>query len=769
MSKRLIVVLVVIPWIAGCDIDFSFLFGRGPEANVVELRKFASERELRDYIVEQSNNSFRGGPFEDTIAVAESDGAAAPGNAPSPGSAGGDADGGTGTNLQGDDGNSVPFSSTTEQEEGVQEADVVKNDGQYIYVLSRGNLRIVQANPPESAQQMASVELDGFGRDLYLLDNRVVALTTPEFSAIPVDTPVVVGDGPEPEPGSDGAAPIADDGKTVGLDIAIAPPRFFIPQVEVTVIDVTDRSNPQVLSRTTLDGSLTTSRMIGDRLHLVIVNHPTNFVESVSDAELGELLPDVVVEMSGTQEERKDISDVDGFFRPADPDGLGFTSVVSMDIDDPAGFSAQTVVGFPANVYSSTEALYLTNSQFRFDGTARESTDIYKFAYTDDGTSLAAAGSVPGRVLNQYSMGEHDGFLRLATTVRTGGGFEPGTTRNDVYVLEQVGDSLEMAGSVEGLAPGESIFSARFIGDRGYLVTFEQIDPLFTLDMSDPRDPQAVGELKVPGFSTFILPLNDNYLLTVGRHTDENQQFIFPEGVRLSIFDVSDFANPQLAHFEVIGTNGGSSEALHNPKALTYFGQRDLLALPVELYNFGPVLVGGPEESVNVDGGGSPDSTDGDTDMLDAPPPDDPVTSGTNGMEPMPEPVPEPQPAPPPVDVGISFDEGFFSGLYVYRATPEGGFEFLGRLSALRNDRAYFGPEFTRGIFIGDTVCAVTSDNVQVSMVEDVEEPVATVDFPVPDSAGPPILIDPVVDVAGDGDLRMGDGATSTPASDDAS
>ena len=187
-------------------------------------------------------------------------------------------------------------------------------------------------------------------------------------------------------------------------------------------------------------------------------------------------------------------------YRPTDPDGFGVVVVVSLDVAErDAGFSAAGIVAEPGLVYSSLEALYLTDTQWDYFGNERTTTDIYKLDYEGRGAVPVATGSVSGRVLNQYSMGESDGFFRVATTSGSDFWWGGSEQSNNVYVLEQTGDSLVVAGRIEDIAPGEEIMSARFIGDRGYLVTFEQIDPLFTLDLTNPRNPQVVGELEGAG------------------------------------------------------------------------------------------------------------------------------------------------------------------------------------------------------------------------------------------------------------------------------
>ena len=186
---------------------------------------------------------------------------------------------------------------------------------------------------------------------------------------------------------------------------------------------------------------------------------------------------------------------------------------------------------------------------------------------------------MPGAVLNQFSMDESRGYFRIATTIgrvsKSGGG-----TSNNLYVLNS---TLGVVGSLEGLAPGEDIYSARFMGDRCYLVTFKKVDPLFVIDLEDPENPQVLGKLKIPGYSDYLHPYDENTLIGVGKETVEAEEgnFAWYQGVKVSLFDVSDVSDPkELAKYE-IGDRGTDSPALYNHKAFLFSLRRNLLVIPV--------------------------------------------------------------------------------------------------------------------------------------------------------------------------------------------
>ena len=205
-------------------------------------------------------------------------------------------------------------------------------------------------------------------------------------------------------------------------------------------------------------------------------------------------------------------------------------------------------------------------------------TDLYKFSIGDASVDLAATGQVPGWVLNSFSMDEEGAQFRIATTSSSSDG-----TSNNVFVLAEQGDELTITGGVTGLAFTERLYSARFIGDRGYLVTFRPVDPLFTLDLSDPASPQVLGELKIPGFSSYLHPIEGDLLIGVGRDVDETTNRA--KGVQVSVFDVSDPANPTRIDVETFGEDWATTSDIdHDHHAFAWFGAQQTLALPITRY-----------------------------------------------------------------------------------------------------------------------------------------------------------------------------------------
>ena len=291
--------------------------------------------------------------------------------------------------------------------------------------------------------------------------------------------------------------------------------------------------------------------------------------------------------------------DCASFHASTAPTTLGHTTVTALNLTRPDAGALLTSLLSPADeVYASPQSLYVTMRHYWRPGARadQEHTYIHKFDTASDPLRIryVASGGVPGRILDQFSLSEDKGSLRVATTQRL-----LATITNGVHVLQAQGGRLEQVGFVAGLAPGEQLYSSRFLGDRGYLVTYRVVDPLFTIDVSDPRQPRQVGELKVPGFSTYLHPIDRDHLLAIGRETAETGSGgIRVIGLALQVFDVSDFANPRLMHKQVFGTWGSSSEAENDHKAFNYFPARGVLAIPFS--DWTPSRVNGFQSSLEL-------------------------------------------------------------------------------------------------------------------------------------------------------------------------
>lgn len=723
---RYLFLLIPIGCSIGCDVINSLPFdlpsglidaGGSSDAGSAKLISFESEQDALAYFREEISARHRRGGRDMMFGLPAPMGGMqdmAPGFGPFEGQS---------VATAGDDAaQSAPgFSQTTTQEFGVDEADVVKTDGTFLYMLSGGRLRIVRLHPADQLASISEVELDGVGRELFL-DGDLVVVLSEQYGGMLFDDVISMG-----------------TSDAIGDVVIVGGPGGFAPasrpQTIVTLVDVSDAESPQVRSRTRFDGSMASSRMIAGSLYVVIANFQRFFHDvmpmlgrpqlDVSAVDLETLLPDFErIDADGTRT-AGDVLTWEDLYRPEDADGFGIVSVIGMVPRDGAAFDAVGVVAEPGLIYSSREALYLTDTNFDLFENSRRNTNIHKLAYQDGQAVPVATGRVPGRILNQYSMSEFGGFLRVAATVRPNGLSDGlfAVPHNDVYVLAQEGDALNVVGSVEGIAPRETIQSARFIGDRGYVVTFEQVDPLFTLDLSDPTDPRVVGELKVPGFSTFIVPMDQDHLLTVGQFIPDDAAFFRPWGVQLSIFDVSDFAAPVLADSVVLGEGSGAfSEALHNPKAFTYFAESGLVALPVSIFEPGPIFFEGPGFGFGFQEG---DVRPGGMDAPMQGPmhgPDGMITDAPVDVADPPVVIADPPPGFVDPGSGAPLVRGGFDGLVVFRVSPDAGFSELTRISTRFDQAGFSSGSYTRGVFLADNVFAVTDIGIRGGAVDPTDD-----------------------------------------------
>ncbi|MGB5926154.1 MAG: beta-propeller domain-containing protein, partial [Dehalococcoidia bacterium] len=413
-------------------------------------------------------------------------------------------------------------STTNIQVAGVDEADIVKTDGMYIYLASGNKTIIVRAYPPDQAQVLSEIELEGTVIGIFINEDRLVVFEeeTPYYPY--------------------------HDVRWEGVDKMYVPYRS--PKTYIKVYDVSDRANPQLEREISANGQYISSRMIGDYAY-VVTNEPVY-------EEEGEVnLPKIHCGGNETEIPAEDIyySDVSDYY-------YMYTTIIAINTqnDDQEPAYETILLGASSTLYVSTNNIYLTFPVWGTDILGREvwdspRTSIHRLHIEGAEVDYVASGEVPGMMLNQFSMDEYDSHFRVATTTYGE------TTRNHVYILDM---GLTIVGSVEDLAPGETIYSARFMGERGYLVTFRQVDPLFVIDLSDPNNPRELGYLKVTGYSDYLHPYDENHLIGIGKETTEEGEFAWYQGVKISLFDVSDVNNPQEISKLEIGDRGTDSPVL---------------------------------------------------------------------------------------------------------------------------------------------------------------------------------------------------------------
>jgi uncharacterized secreted protein with C-terminal beta-propeller domain len=430
------------------------------------------------------------------------------------------------------------YSTTNIQVAGVDEADIVKTDGEYIYLVSGNKTIIVKAYPPEQAQVISEIELEGTVLGIFINGDRLVVFEeeTPYYPYYDIRW------------GSAGETYM---------------PLIVSPKTSIKVYDISDRANPRLQRELSADGQYVSSRMIGDYAY-VVINEPVY----EQDDELN--LPKVYSGGNETEIPATDIyySDVSDYY-------YMYTTIMAINTqnDDQEPTYETILLGASSNVYVSLNNIYLTFPVWGTGVGDFDKSSIYRIQIEGDKVEYVASGEVPGMVLNQFSMDEYEGYFRVATTTHGE------TPRNNVYVLNM---ALNITGSLENLAQGETIYSARFMGERCYLVTFRNIDPLFVIDLSDPRNPQRLGELKITGYSSYLHPYDETHIIGIGKETvAEREDFAWYQGVKISLFDVSDVNNPvEVGKYE-IGDRGTDSPVLWDHKAFLFDKSRNLLVIPI--------------------------------------------------------------------------------------------------------------------------------------------------------------------------------------------
>jgi hypothetical protein len=474
------------------------------------------------------------------------------------------------------DGDGVDYSTTNVQEEGVDEPDIVKTDGRHLYVMNASTLYVFDIRSGEP-KLVGSLGLRGYGHELLVSGDRVLALTTYW------DDPVL-----QPQPAQ---------------DFAPYPYPYPEPATRMFEIDVSDASAPRLLNTLTLEGYYVSARLRDSVARIVIATPPSPWpVEEQTEAEqrrairrtrLSTWIPDGVLRDRVRDKRRvRRMVACDDVRRPATYSGPGMLTVLTVDLarglkpldSDSLMTDAQTI-------YASKRSLFVAAEQW-FDPTASDPerqvepgrfTAIHRFAIGDpESAEYRASGHVRGFVLNQFSLSEHDGALRVATTDQPPwrAGADQRESESFVTVLDERDRVFHQVGRVGGLGRGERIFAVRFLGDRGYVVTFRQVDPLYTLDLSNPEKPAVRGELKILGFSSYLHPIGDDLLLGLGQDANEQGQ---TQGTQLSLFDVSDLGSPKRLHSETLGEST-SSAAEHDHHAFLYWPPTKLTVVPVSAY-----------------------------------------------------------------------------------------------------------------------------------------------------------------------------------------
>ncbi len=548
---------------------------------------------------------------------------------------------------------STDYSTTNIQVLGVDEPDIVKNDGKYIYAVTEGNVVIMDAFPPAGAKVVSVLEEPkGSFQSVFINGDKLIAFGSREHR-----WPVIEKAQADANAGGSGETGVSNS--KIAAEMQYYP--YYGEQSSfIKVYDVSNREKPKLVKTIVKRGNFVQARMIENKVYAIFSEYPYGGIPR----------PMPLLEVDGEAREIAP-SEISYFDYPSY--GYQYTAVLGFDLNDLAKRETKKIVlmGSGQNIFVSRENAYITYTQqgrnyyyddwrpyertimplmpqeeiakiqavdntnvsewrknkqkikiassyvqsapfteqlrleilsavySEFDKAAtpetataivpkrvsEETTAIHKISLGEK-IQYEAFGEVPGHVLNQFSMDEYNGFFRIATTLGTTwfrpGGGSYGTSANNVYVLDA---GLEQVGALEDLAPGESIYSARFMGDKAYLVTFKKVDPLFVIGLADPENPKMLGKLKIPGYSDYLHPYDENHLIGLGKDAvpAKDGDFAWYQGVKLSLFDVSDVSNPREISSFKIGDRGTESYALDEHKAFLFSKSKGLLVIPILL------------------------------------------------------------------------------------------------------------------------------------------------------------------------------------------
>ncbi len=522
----------------------------------------------------------------------------------------------------------IDYSKTNVQVEGVDEADVIKTDGKYVYAVSNNNLFIIEAYPAENANILSKIAFKSMPQDIYINGDYLIVF--------------------------------GQDQELYNTELYKGLRRPWSSFTFLKVIDIKDRKNPKEVRDLDFEGSYFNSRMIGDYVYFVTNYNSYYYIDETPVPMIIENGKDII---------NKCVTDKCAmppvYYFDIPYDNYNFTTVTAINVKDAneKAASESYLLSGNQNMYVSQNNIYIAYTKYiseyqlmmevikevvyprlsakdqeriakieqtenyilspqeKMEKTARiianfgstmteeekinfdkeikdrvkkkyndiskelEKTVIHKIAIDKGKLEYKTFGEVTGQVLNQFSMDESGGYFRIATTKNTtwsrlAEGNES-QSYNNLYVLDE---NLKVIGSLEKLAEGERIYSVRFMQGRAYMVTFRQTDPLFVIDLKEPANPKVLGKLKIPGFSNYLHPYDDNTLIGIGKETEESEWGgVLTKGVKLSLFDVSDVTNPKEIDKHELGDRGSDSIALNDHKAFLFSRDKNLLVIPVSI------------------------------------------------------------------------------------------------------------------------------------------------------------------------------------------
>lgn len=456
-------------------------------------------------------------------------------------------------------------STTNNQVEGIEEGDITVVNERYLFVAKEQAVIITEAADAKNLKQVAKLipVKEGYVQKL-MLHNNLLLVVVDEY--------------------------IQQDNKK-NLQYGTSMTKLFIYNIE-------DPANAELVRVVGQEGYFTNIRKVGDTVYMILNHSPNYWIMEDDKAELRPATYDSAEGESYEPMDYKDISILPGTLEAQ------YSIIKAIDLSSTSEKAVETkgYLGSSSGLFMSDSALYLTGYKYEEVSNVDTSssvatdmvmlpqssdTDVYKWDINGTNINFVGSASVKGTALNQYSMDEYNGYFRIATTEGNTWN-ENAVVKNHLFILN---DAMQIVGQVNDLAPGERIYSARFMGDKAYLVTFKEVDPLFVIDVADPTNPKVLGKLKIPGFSNYLHPLDDTHLIGIGYDTETKideytkQPIIISTSMKLSLFDVSDINNPKEQQHVLIGGRGSYSEVQNDAKAFFRHEEKGLYGFPIVLYD----------------------------------------------------------------------------------------------------------------------------------------------------------------------------------------
>ena len=442
-------------------------------------------------------------------------------------------------------------SETNTQVKNVDEADIVKVDDRYIYYVSERKIVIIDAQSPDTSEKIAEInykETNFEPREIYVKDKKLIVIGNEVIENVAITD--------------------------------IATTTDFKPKSGIIIYDISNIKEPQEVRRVMVEGNYISSRMIENSIYFVANKYIYSsgiLRKQLEDLDENEYKP--VYQDTAVSQEEKCIN-YDSIYCLDGTQDASYLMLAGLNIDSDEDADIRTFLGAGQYIYSSEKNMYIaTNKTIYGEGyeLIGGTTHILKFGLKNGKFTFRAEADVDGQVNNQFSMDENGDIFRIATT--TSLWYIDENTSNNLYILN---DKLEEVGKIEGFAKEEKIYSVRYVGDKAYVVTFKQTDPLFVIDLSVPSNPQILGELKIPGYSTYLHPYDETHLIGFGYDTKEDGTRVTTNGLKMAMFDISDLNNPKELFKIAIGDSEYTySELLYNHKSLLFSKEKNIIAFPL--------------------------------------------------------------------------------------------------------------------------------------------------------------------------------------------